>query len=285
MADQVVWGVRVSEDFKQRITGVIEQSGLKAQDYLENLVGQYQLNQVKENPLLQADITELQMLTNRINNIYINVSDRIQTYLEDKENKHRDVLEKKNQDLGFSLAKVDELKEKCQELERVKAEMEGTIADYVLRIDGLEEKGQTSKALIVEYKEKNDTLTGLLNEYKEYKIANVQLVKDMEEERKKNRGAEAAIKEREQQIEILKAQSQGDQLRHQQELANAIDRVQFDKARELLEINIKHNEHIQEITEQHNRKVQELLAKLEARTDEKHEPAVKKKAPEPSKEK
>lgn len=295
-ADQVVWGVRVTEELKQRITSIIEQSGLKAQDYLENLINQYQLNNVKDNPLLQADISELQMLTNRINNLYINVSERIQTYLEDKEIKQQEVLESKNRDLGTAFAKIDELKANCQELGKVKAELEVNVKEYVTRIKDQEEQAETSKALIAEYKEKNDTLTGLLKEYKEYKTANAQLTQELEAERRKNRDAETAIKEKEHQIEVLKSQIQGEQVKHKQELNNAIQRAEFDKDRSLLEINVKHNEYIQELTEQHNKKVQELteqnnmkvqelLAKLEARTEEKHEQAKNKKAQEQPKEK
>lgn len=263
MAEQVVWGVRVSEEFKERIAKVIEQSGLKAQDYLENLIDQYQLNRVKDNPLLQADITELQMLTARINNIYINVSERIQMHLEDKEIKQQEVLAQKNSDLDAALNRIEELKQKCQELETSKSSVEAENKEHIKRIRELEEMGEANKALVAEYKEKNDTLAGLMNEYKGFKDENSKLCKVVESERQLLRETEEKTKTMELEIVTLKNVLKETQEKHVDAVDALKERTAIEKDKAILELTIKQQQHVQEIIDQNNNKIKELLAKIE----------------------
>lgn len=271
MAEQVVWGVRVSEEFKERIAKVIEQSGLKAQDYLENLIGQYQLNRVKDNPLLQADITELQMLTARINNIYINVSERIQLHLEDKEIKQQEVLEKKNSELDMALAKGEELRQKYQELEAVKASLEADSKEQIKRIGELAEVVEANKALVSEYKDKNDTLTGLINEYRSFKDENIKLNQVIESVKQQLKEEEEKLNTRDKELAALKNTLKETQEKHIDEVKALKEKADIEKDKAILELNIKHQQQVQEVIDQNNSKVKELLSKIEALSETKAE--------------
>lgn len=85
MAD-TTFGVKVPEELKEQLQKLIGDSGLTGKDFMQSIVNIYQVEKTKESmPLVAEDLKELQTLTQRINNIYINLGYRIDNIMQGKE--------------------------------------------------------------------------------------------------------------------------------------------------------------------------------------------------------
>ena len=90
------WAVKIEEEEKERLSQLIEQSGLTSKDFLGTMMTAYELSKAKDNmPLLTQDIDELQRITTRINSIFVNVGERIQNLLDSKDSEYVKQLQEK----------------------------------------------------------------------------------------------------------------------------------------------------------------------------------------------
>jgi vacuolar-type H+-ATPase subunit C/Vma6 len=79
MAD-TTWGVKVSEDLKEKIAKALQDSDMSGKEFIEALLQTYEIQKIKESqPVIKADFDELQTLTSRINGIYANIAERIES--------------------------------------------------------------------------------------------------------------------------------------------------------------------------------------------------------------
>src|SRR5512135_892589 len=180
MSDQeskiTTWGVKVTEDVKERLKKAMEDSGMEGKDFMESMVTFYQAHQTKERlPILAQDISELEIITRRIVTMYLGMGERIQTIVSEKEQQHRAreaqdqetirVLHGKIQELEAAWHEAENARARSQqEAEALRKQQVSMENEYITKVNGLTELQNTNRALIEEYKEKNDTLTGLLGE-------------------------------------------------------------------------------------------------------------------------
>lgn len=84
MAD-VTFGVKVTEEMKNELTEVMKNTQLSGKEFMGLLLSAYKIEKSKEDEnILGSDIKELQRLLGRVQNLYLNISERAQIYVEDR---------------------------------------------------------------------------------------------------------------------------------------------------------------------------------------------------------
>lgn len=185
MAD-VTFGVKVPEEMKNELSEIMKNTHLTGKEFMNMLLVAYKLEQNKEkNIFLNQDIDELQRLLQRVQNLYLNISERAALVIEEsvkdkdeeigiKEKVIRALEEKINtlvqavEEKDKKLQEVEKLlhkkdddeKQLCAELEEQKEQMkEGRILSqkYVEEITLLKQKNEALERFEIEINEKNET--------------------------------------------------------------------------------------------------------------------------------
>lgn len=195
MAD-TTWGVKVTEELKERMSKAQQDSNLTGKEFIEVLLQSHQTSQIKDTqPMLKPDIDELQMITNRMNAIYVNIIDRINSILKDKAIEFSNQLDAKDRMVKALQDKNSELEENCILLQKEHGDLIAQNDEQQKNVLQIEEVAMTNKELVSEFKEKNEFLTGLLNEYKQFKDMVNRLNAELETERQQTRAIVEALQE------------------------------------------------------------------------------------------
>lgn len=259
MAD-TTYSVKVSEDVQEKIKQLVDSSGISSKDFFSNMVANYELELTKKHtPILSNDITEIQQLTKRINNIFIGVGERIETL---QTNHIIDIEEQiaKQQNL------IDLLTQQVNDYKSSKLiddkRMEGFIVDketaeyksleLFKKVNQLENINIKNDTIISEYKQKIDDLSSIVSEYKNAYEQNKLFQSDINSK----------------SIEIIKLSSTISDMENAKE--NEIDKLSIEhekKVHKLLnECRIKQDEQQNRHNEKLNKyedKVQQLLNDIE----------------------
>ncbi len=281
---QETWGLKLDSELKEKLQSIIKEDFESSKDFMESLIGLYELNKIKKGEnILVAEVEELEQLTNRINMIFINANARINTMLQDKdikageEQKYKDRMIERLQD---DIVKLEEEKEK---ISNINDQLTNSNQEHLKQINQLTKTNETLEELVSEYKEKNDTLTGTLTEYKA-EHENNKMLQD------KVRNLEAKVNElntvsEKQAQTIIEADviKQEQELKHSQVIDDLkikhVDEIETLKVKADIELNKKILEmqqqyqiKIQELQEKHNQdieqyqnKYKELLEKIETK--------------------
>ena len=120
MAD-TTYAVKVNEDVRERLQKLVEDSGQSSKDFFADMVSQFELmNARKQVPVLAADIDELVKLTTRINNIFINVGERVLSMQESQQLEFKNEVKEKENLIGLLQKQIETLNhELAQREERV----------------------------------------------------------------------------------------------------------------------------------------------------------------------
>ncbi|MBC8059628.1 MAG: hypothetical protein H7Y18_03075, partial [Clostridiaceae bacterium] len=276
---------------------LLNSSGEQGKEFIQSLMGAYKLKKSEEmQPIASQDLKDLQLHLGRVQDIYYNLSKRIDTRLKAKDAELEETLMKKNTDLETATARIAEL---GAELKQTTDILEGgnrVIDSQSKKITELEETSVTTKALVAEYKDKNDTMTGLLAEYKSYKAEIEEVKNTLSSEKDLRTHAE---KERQDAIELLerlKVQHIEDTDRisakyddaikrlnvtaledinrltskteedinrlnsqHKDELQRAKDTLALEQKQTLLDVQVKHQDEINKLHQGYNEQIQEIV--------------------------
>jgi len=76
MAD--MYSVRLGEEEREKLGRLVNESGLSGKEFFSELLSAYELQKAKTSaPFIAEDIKELEVITRRINSIYVNVVERV----------------------------------------------------------------------------------------------------------------------------------------------------------------------------------------------------------------
>lgn len=296
MAD-ITWGVKMSEEQKERLNELIEQSGLTAKEFMVEIMQIYELQKVKESvPEVTQDIGELQKLLQRIGSIYINIGERIHTLIRSKEAAYEKLLTEKDDVLAEQRENTCQLTEAIEQLEAQTNELQEqknilteeceTIKKEMAEKEArLKEIIASNKALLAEYQEKNTALTETIKNMRE-DLEKVNSIKDKAENLRSHladekfnvRTLEAEIEKKDRDIDALKAEIEVIKEQHLQEIQrlhienennthNLLERLELEKDKELLEAQKRFQVELHQLTEEYHAKTSALLKKLEERQD------------------
>ena len=123
MADTVL-SVRIDEDLKQKFIGLAQESGINNKELMEVLVSQFEMSKVSEGTSqFNQDIEELQRITKRMNDIYINLAERTHLRCLEMENRDRSVQREQEEKIQALEDKLVVIEEKELELQRLKDQL------------------------------------------------------------------------------------------------------------------------------------------------------------------
>lgn len=179
----VTYGVKVPEEFKKQLEDLQKESGLRTgRDFLQGMVNCYVVEKTKDSlPEVAEDLKELQILTQRINNIYLNLGYRIENVTKAQREQQQIELNKKDSLISDLQNKLENINIEKDALTKSYDNIVNQNNDYLQRVNELTDSNNNIKALNEEYKQKNDDLLGIVTEYKQYKEQYKDLKKSMDE--------------------------------------------------------------------------------------------------------
>lgn len=147
MADTVL-SVRIDEELKNRFIELAQENGVNNKDLMQLLVAQFELGQigVSSNHFAQ-DIEELQRITKRIADIYVNMIERHQL-------RELEIKNQENHQLAQQEEEIQQLREKLSQLE----DKEKLIQQLKDQIKGLKQEVSVQKDEQRNLKDLNDLL-------------------------------------------------------------------------------------------------------------------------------
>jgi DNA repair exonuclease SbcCD ATPase subunit len=290
MADERVWGVKVSDETEKRADALIKASGSNKKSWFEKMVALAEVNNLKEAaPDYTQDISELEVHTTRIYELVTNMIQRANYLRDDAVKGLENKLESKELTIAELQANVKTLKESLKQLEETSKQSEADKQTLTEQIAGLRSTNDNNQALIQEYREKIDGLSSLINEYKSYATENVELKEKhaaetnqmkAEFQQKESRLVSSideykqTVHDQQEQIEKLTEKLNVTIQNNEKELeslkVNFNNRLtqlttakDLEKERAVIEVERKFQDKIQQLHDQYNEKIARLYEKFE----------------------
>ncbi len=265
----VTFGVKMPEELKEQITNLIKESGLPGKDFMQSLINTYHIEATKKNmPQVAEDLKELQGITQRINNIYLNLGYRIDNITKVQQEETNKELNKKDSIISNLQDKITEFNLDKEIISEKYNEIVNLNNDYLNRVNELTESNNHIKALIEEYKEKNDMLLGQLKDYEKYKNQ-IETTKELlAASQDKNITLENSIKENEFTIkklnnEILDLKEDKEKTvqelknKHSEEIETTKEKYQLKNDKAIIELQKQYQSNLQDLQDKYNKEIQE----------------------------
>ncbi|MEG2353112.1 MAG: hypothetical protein RSB70_00550 [Clostridium sp.] len=137
-----IFSVRIDEEMKIKFADTAKIMGINNKDFMELLISNYELNKLTEKSTLniQSDVSELQHITKRMLDIYLNLIDKINLSEKEKEDITVKALEEK-------MCKIIELEEYLLNEESINKELSNSIIDLQKEIATLKKKNQSTEEI------------------------------------------------------------------------------------------------------------------------------------------
>jgi len=271
MADSVL-SVRIDEELKQRFIEIAQENEVNNKDLMQMLVAHFELEQLKEGKVLfSQDIDELQRLTKRIADIYINMVERVQLAELEEKNKENSLIEQLKKENNQLKEQLEKKKEQDIEIKKLKESLKAINEEN----KKVQDEQSTIKDLNELLKQKNEQLEKRVTEISSEIAESKKAINERNELKLELRTNLANIQKLELTVEALNHEK--NQLRQQFEAKLTEINQKTNEQKELerrqqkielqeLELNLKldYAHQLDLIKEKHN----ESLSKLSQRKDE-----------------
>lgn len=275
------WSVRMPDEMKEKMSSIITESGLNAKDFISQIIQTYELKAAgKLQPVMDADIEELSLLTGRVHNLFINLCERVTSFQQQKENEFGVKLSEKDEMLAVFNERIRVQEQKLIQDENKIAVLKKQYEDICQQHTQTAEMCEAHKALVLEYREKNDTLTGLLGEYQEFKHQIGILKQAVEEEKALRCDAESKLREKDDEIRQSKNLVEETGKAAAVKLQQRLESLNIEKEKESLLLQKEHQKKLETTQQQYTDKIKELLDMIEVLQKEKafKKPPIKQQA-------
>jgi|GEM_PF-3715756 len=120
-----MYSVRLGEVEREKLNRFVSESGLSNKDFISDLISMYEMQKAKTaEPVFAEDIKELETVTRRMNAIYVNMVERVNSMMMESAEQvksEKEVYEKKLAELS---AENQRLKSELEISERERAQLE-----------------------------------------------------------------------------------------------------------------------------------------------------------------
>ncbi len=270
----VTFGVKVPEDLRDEINDMMKDSGLVGREFMQQLVDSYMLGKSKEEiPEMAQEIKELELLTHRINEIYLYLGTRFQNIIatgqKEKEETSKSVAEAKEsyqEEIGKYNTKIKTLKEEVEKIQEELKDAKNSKQELTAKIDEVNGYNENYKELNKQYKNNIEKLTKEVEDLKHFKIENDDLVSRNSKLQENNDRLASELWFSKREVEKL-----GEKLvKSKEDYNNNISRLKeqhhLERQTALLEIQLDHQKAIETLSEktatiqeEYNNKLKELL--------------------------
>jgi len=270
MADTVL-SVRIDENLKQRFIELAQENDINNKDLMQMMVNHYELEQASEGKVqFSQDINELQRLTKRISDIYLNMVERIQLEELEQKNKENIIIEKIKKEKEGLQKQLEVAKEREKEQEVLKDMLKAT-EDKMKKI--LEEY-QVLRDLNRLLHQKNEQLekdaTSMVNKLSEAEQALIERdkIKEVLE------GKEGQIQKLTIKVELLQREKEQKQEEYEKKEIATLEKMseqmnfltkqhQIDLQELKLSLQMEHMERVEKLKGEHEQNIAELLKRNE----------------------
>lgn len=264
------WSVRMPDEMKEKMSAIINESGLNAKEFISQIIQAYELKAIKKlQPVMDADIEELSLLTGRVNNLFINLCERITSFQQQKEEEFGVKLTEKDGMLAVFHDRIQIQEKKLAQNDEDMAALKKQYEDIYQQHAQTAEMCEAHKALVLEYREKNDTLTGLLGEYQGFKSQIETLKQAVEKEKLLRHDIESKFLEKDTENSHLKNLVEDAQKAAEVQLQHKLASLNIEKEKEILSLQKEHQKKLETMQQQYAEKIKELLDMIEGLQKEK----------------
>ncbi|MBU3074435.1 hypothetical protein [Clostridium estertheticum] len=270
-----ILSVRISDEIKQKFNELAQSEGINNKEFMEQVVKYYELNKAREEDSnMSSDINELQTITNRISDIYINIVERNNIKTLEVKNVHKNELVDKEKEVQKLYENIISLKEEKKEENKRITLFEKDQSDNKHIVKELQENAKSLKTLnnmqgekILKLNETNekyikykDEILVLKTELEKLTNENIQLKQDLsnknEEARRLTKQVDESNKINEKKIDELETKAK-------QDIEVQKERGIFQMDKELLKLKEEQQLKIQELQESFNERINGLLKEKE----------------------
>ena len=278
MAD-VTFGVKVPEEMKNELAEIMKNTQLTGKEFMNLLLGAYKLERQKQSEnVLAQDIDELQRLLQRIQNMYLNMSERVNLIVEERISEVEQGLEEKEEEKKSLLEEKASLEEeikrlKEEEIEYLKGEkknLEEEICGLNNTIKELEEVVKDQKQQMKQHhllcEKYEEEILRLKEENSKWERLAIEIEeRTAENERLQIRNDELASeiwfnqRELEKSKESLKIESE----KHSQEVLALKEKYELELKNQFLQQSLAFNEEKTKLQSQHYSEMEKLQSKIQ----------------------
>lgn len=270
-----ILSVRISDELKQKFNDLAQSEGINNKELMEQVVKYYELNSAREkNDNMSEDIKELQTITSRMADIYINIIERNNIRALEVKNIHRnEIVEKSNQaeKLKEEITLLKEENKKIKSLEKDLSDAKHINKELQENIKSLKTLNNMQEEKILKLKETNE-------KYVQYKDEIIKLKSDVEISTSENMklrnelsGKKHEVDHLIKQIEELKQGTKNKleeiEIKAKQDIEMQRERTNFEVDKELLKLKEQQQLKMQELQENFNDRINKLLKEKEEATE------------------
>ena len=270
MAD-VTFGVKVPEEMKNELAEIMKSTQLTGKEFMGLLLTTYKLEQKKQaEDLLVKDIDELQRLLQRIQTMYLNVSERVGLIVEERIGEVEAVVVQKEEEKEALIKEKSLLEEKINNLLKEKEKAKDLYVALEKAYSELEEQISEQKIQIKQHhtlcEKYEEQIVGLKEENSKWERLEIEIKERNEEnERLKVRNDEVsselwfAQREVEKLKELLKQEEDG----KNKELTTLKEKYDLELQNSLLEQKLVFTNKIEVLKEEQHKVQQELNDRMQ----------------------
>ncbi|MFT5875614.1 MAG: hypothetical protein ACI8WT_004608 [Clostridium sp.] len=271
-----ILSVRISDELKQKFNELAQSEGINNKELMEQVVKYYELNRAREEDSnMSEDIKELQTITSRMADIYINIVERNNIKTLEVKNIHRNELIDKNGEVQKLKEEIELLKEENKKI----TSMEKDITDEKHINSELQENIKSLKTLNNMQEEKILKLTETNEKYIKYKDEIVKLKTELDKSinenmqlkndlLNKNNDVDRLQKQFNEFAEINKNKIEELQIKSKQDIGMQRERSMFEMDKELLKLKEEQQRKLQGLQEGFNERITDLLKQKETASEE-----------------
>jgi len=270
-----ILSVRISDELKQKFNDLAQSEGINNKELMEQVVKYYELNRAREEDSnMSEDIKELQTITSRMADIYINIVERNNIKALEVKNIHRNELVDKNSEVKKLNEEVTLVKEENKKIKMLEKELTDTkhiIKELQENIKSLKTLNSMQEEKILKLTDNNekyikykDEIIKLKTEQDKSTNENMKLKNDLLSE--KNEVDKLIIQIDElKQINISKIEEL--QIKANQDIEMQRERTTLQMDKELLRLKQEQQLKLQELQEGFNGRINKLLKEKEEAAD------------------
>lgn len=270
-----ILSVRISDELKQKFNDLAQSEGINNKELMEQVVKYYELNRAREEDSnMSEDIKELQTITSRMADIYINIVERNNIKALEVKNVHRNELVDKNSEVQKLNEEVTLVKEENKKIKTLEKEL--TDSNHIIK--ELQENIKSLKTLNNMQEEKIIKLTDNNEKYIKYKDEIIKLKTVQEKSINENMMLKNDLLNQKNKAEKLMAQIDGLkeintskieelQIKAKQDIEMQRERTVFEMDKEILKLKEQQQFKLQELQEGFNDRINKLLKEKEEATD------------------
>lgn len=174
----VTFGVKVSEEMKAELSQLMKDHALSGKEFMSMLLASYRLDQAKEEAqLFEGDIIELQNLTKRIQNIFLNMTEKSRLNTQEEQQALEKVIESQQLEKERILKEQEELKKKLEEakvreqdLNEKERALQKTNSEFEKEVLTLKRQLENNTLLHKKFEEEVKQLNAKVDDYKRLEV-------------------------------------------------------------------------------------------------------------------